>query len=717
MRARSIAVALTVAGIASGVGIAVHSGTAVATTPVAKGLPQPDAQLVARAPTTAELLASMASLVGLLPERAYLDQWAKRIDNGEPLDLFVDEILHTPRFSSEVVPAILFGSFVNVRNYYALPSAFVLKQSEGAERIYYLREPCAAAEAVAVRPWWNLTTEVKVCPDSYRPDKWTMEPAEHSYRSRMHLSCDSQVGSPELETQPLCGCGPNLIRCLRDEDQYNEFNKSLMEEVKKTTAYVVENDLPLKTLFLGNSSFRDRNAELYYRRQKIGALLLRSSESELEDLGVWHESSTPSEIAKPTGSAWPEGGQWAPREELRPGQHAGVLTMGQILHWLPDRRQRQRGYYEILWCTMRNSFGATTQKVLELNDTANIAFVHDSWQKLAHTEVCMNCHARLDYGFQFMNAYPDSRASTHFNPALQVDGEGELYGNDIRDPRGKGPLTPAGFAQLATDQPEFTSCMATHVVDYVLGARATGEDQRDIEASLRSAGTFKAAMKVALGRYAQRWRAGKPSRADHLATLPTGKDTGPVTITPGLRAKLDALCVDCHDSVPYTEGSAEIDQAFDFRPAVLPRKLVVGMADHVTFGMMPKDAPLPPAEREQLTRMLIDVLWTTPQARAEAESYYIGQSRGLPAQQIDNALFMVEELAHGRGDITWGALERGIWTDQSTITPGFVTTLALDALNACRQARAETGVALDACLQRALSLRATTRAPLTSSEP
>jgi hypothetical protein len=241
--------------VASGTAAVATSGTAATATP-----------------GTAALLGSMATLVGLVAEPAHLAAWAQKIDGGQaPLGSYLDELLGTERFAAEVMPALLFAAFVNVRNYYALPSAFVLKRPPDTDGPLYLRAPCAAEEAVTVRPWWDLRSEVKICPDSYRPNKWTLAPHEHSYRTAMVLACDSQVGSPELETSSLCGCGPNLIRCLRDEDQYDQFTQSFMDEVKRTTAYVVEHDLPMATLFTGNATFRDRNAELYYRRQKISA--------------------------------------------------------------------------------------------------------------------------------------------------------------------------------------------------------------------------------------------------------------------------------------------------------------------------------------------------------------------------------------------------------------------------------------------------------------
>jgi hypothetical protein len=649
----------------------------------------------------------MGTLVGLVIEPVQLAAWAKKIDSGQAsLDSYIDEILGTERFAVEVMPSLLFAAFVNVRNYYALPYSFVLKHEPDANAPLYLRAPCSADEAVAVHPWWDLHAEVKVCPDSYRPDKWTLAPNEHSYKTAIALSCDSQVGSPELETNSLCGCGPNLIRCLRDDDQYNQFTRSFMDEVKRTTAYVVEHDLPMASLFTGNSTFRDRNVELYYRRQKIGALEIKRVKHELADLG-----------------AWPEGGKWAPRDEIKPGEHAGVLTAPQILHWLPDRRQRQRGYYEMMWCNLRNSFGATTHKVLEINASGNNFFVHESWKRLAHTELCMNCHARLDYGSQFFLGFPDSRASTHYNPALQATGTGPLYGRDIRDLRGEAPLTPVGFAKLATEQPDFNSCMTDHFVHYVLGDRATNDDIRAIETAVEHGNTFKASMKVALERYAERWRADMRPRVPApvapvaaVATTVLGP-TGGVTVTAALRSKLDQHCVDCHDEAPYSDNADSDDLPYNFTAGELPRRLLVSMTDHVAFGMMPKNQVLDPQAREDLVALLIDTLWTDPSARMEASRYYLGRARGLPAHQIDNALYEIDHIAGAPSDISWGALERGIWSDQSTITPGFVALTGLEAIRACvRGAQARTNTFED-CLLQAASLNVLSRWPAPSGAP
>lgn len=638
-------------------------------------------------PGPAEMLATMAALTGESPSPEFLLEWVSNLERGDrTLDDYIDYLLSRPRFGSEVVPTLLFGSFIGIRTYYAFPSAFTLQKTD--KDVYYLREPCEPEAAESVTPWWDPASTVLVCPDSHRPDKWTLERDEHEYRSAMVLTCDSQVGSPEKESRPLCGCGPNLIRCLRDTEQYTAALQSIRDEVKKTTAHVVDNDLPISALFLMNETVRDRNVELHYRRRMIGAT---------REKGV---------IPALAGLAeWPEQGQLAPRPEAAPGEHAGLLTGPQLLHFLPDRRQRQRGFYEILWCANRSSFGATTDQVLSLNDTGNLAFVHDSWQRLARTPVCTTCHARLDFGFQFLMGFPDSRASVHYVPELARTGDGPLYGESIDDPRGQGPLTPLGFARLAVAQPEFKNCMSSHFIDYVLGERATARDIARIRAEMDEHQSIKGAMGLALNLFAEHWeedRARAPERRSLPEAAPEGADK--IAVKGPLRQAIEEHCVDCHDAVPFIDSSESFGRPFDFRPAELPRPLLVRMLDHVAYGKMPKDdEDFQPEERERMVEVLIATLWADEDRRERARAYYLEQLRALPAQQIDNALDMVVYRAGAntaRGD--WGLYERSIYPHQAFVSPGFAATLGLEALNACRISGNRDPALMRDCLRRAL---------------
>jgi hypothetical protein len=135
------------------------------------------------------------------------------------------------------------------------------------------------------------------------------------------------------------------------------------------------------------------------------------------------------------------------------------------------------------------------------------------------------------------------------------------------------------------------------------------------------------------------------------------------------------------------------------------------MADRVAFGTMPKGEDLDPHARAALVELLLEALWADPAARAEARRYYLGKARGLPAQQIDNALYSIDRAAGAPSELSWGALERAIWSDQSTITPGFAATAGLEALRACARATAGGKGSLEDCLTRATSLQVLSRWP------
>lgn len=655
-------------------------------------------------PGPAELLASMAALAGESPSPDTILDWVSYLERrDQTIDDYIEFILGGKRFSRTVVPSMLFGGFVNTRNYYAYPSGYNLQSTK--DGILYLREPCTADDATEVAPWWDLANPVRVCPDSYNPERWTMSPDEHDYRSKMRLTCDSQVGSPEKELQPLCGCGPNLLRCLANGGTYLESLDSMREEVRATTAHVVENDLPMSSLFTTNETVRDRNVEAHYRRRLIGATHNSDVAAVMKNL-----------------KDWPETGKLAPRQEVVPGQHAGLITAPQILHLLPDRRQRQRGFYEIMWCTNRSSFGATTEQVLSLNKSGNLAFVHDSWERLARTPLCTNCHARLDFGFQFFLGYPDSRASVHYVPEIARAGNGPLYGEDIDDGRGEARLTPLGFARLAVAQPEFTDCMSKHFVDYVLGEHALPEDIQAIRKEVQDNQNFRGAMRVALQRYAKRWRETRESDRKPVSVPAKGASKGnSVTIAGDLRAVIDQYCGDCHESEErkYVDSSQSFGQAFDFQGQQLPRSLVIRMADHVAFGKMPKDADdFAESDRRRVVELLTAALWPAGKKRAAAREYYLGQMHALPAHNIDNAMDMTVFRAGGaqpRSD--WGLFERSVYADHSFVTPGYAALVSLEALSACRAAGNRDEARLRTCLRRALDIDTMIRWPLEDPAP
>ncbi|MCP4448338.1 MAG: hypothetical protein GY811_23810 [Myxococcales bacterium] len=517
----------------------------------------------------------------------------------------------------------------------------------------------------------------------------------------MVLGCDGQVGSPEKEDKPLCGCGPNLLRCLSDEDQYLAMLESMAKEVRDTTAYVVNNDMKLSKLFTGNQTVRDGNSEYLYQRRLLGATEGEGMRDRLRSL-----------------RKWPEDAIWSKREELLPGQHAGVLTSHQLLNWAPDRRQRQRVFYEIMWCEGRDSIGATTEKIFEVSENANLAFTHDSWERLANTEVCTKCHARLDYGFQFFMGYPDGRATSHFMPALVREGTGPMYGEDIEDSRGQARLTPAGFARHAVKQPEYSTCMASQISNYVLGPEAPLAAHEEVLTTFKRSGKFGETLGTAMRLYAKRYaeNAARAKKTASPATVAVAEPVAPAkpqaAFTPKaeFRALLEEHCLDCHgdDAEPFESVAASYGQAVHLGGKTLSRTLAVRILDQVAYGNMPRETVLSYSEREGFVSMLIAEMWPAGPGRDTATDYYLGQMRALPGYQLDVALQAARNasgLDEGarRGTIEWGSIERAVYPDQNILAPGYLTILALESAENCRRNADEDAFAT--CLKKTLQLR------------
>jgi hypothetical protein len=175
--------------------------------------------------------------------------------------------------------------------------------------------------------------------------------------------------------------------------------------------------------------------------------------------------------------------------------------------------------------------------------------------------------------------------------------------------------------------------------------------------------------------------------------------------------------------VPFVDSSVSVGKPFDLTGAALPRELVVRMTDHVAYGKMPRlPVEMTQVERHAMVGSLIDHLWADPAARAEATEYYQRQDRGLPVEPIDSAFRMVDRSS---GDTlpaadsgadrdtavqspSWGLLERGLWIDQASFTPGFAAAIGLEALRVCRTGdgrhRVDAGQT-ERCLEKATDPR------------
>jgi mono/diheme cytochrome c family protein len=568
---------------------------------------------------------------------------------------YIDGLVASEGFASEVAPLMILRQLLG-QNALGAPEGYVLSHTEAATPIYYLAAPCPAAAAVAVHPWWRLIEggdeTIQVCPDAYRPDQWTSNVAP----GEPVTSCLSEAAQAETKG---CGCGPNLMRCYRSSAHMQELAQSLRDELQRSVAYNVAHDLPIEQVFTANESFRDRNAEFIRRSYTAEHAHRALPEAALREL-----------------AAWPAAGRWAARDDLAPGQNAGVLTAPHLIHYQLDRRQRMTIIDDILWCVEADSVGATPESLLSIVG-ADLQIKSDGWRDLAARPICTNCHARLDYGLQFFWGFANDNLQAYFVPELQKSGRGPFYVHDIDDRRGDAELTPRGFAGLAVAQPEFRRCMARDVAEYVLGDHVTPAAVAAVEARIRpDATTLRELARAALLQLLAGW----PAHADPAPAAPaaSGAPRASVAIGGDLHARLETHCLDCH-------GPDDARDRPDLSPAALPRATVVAVLEAVASGTMPKDQPLARAERAPLLEALIAATWSGADATA-ARAYFIDHGAALPAYRPELAFSLVHHLAGANQPTSWRMMENAVRSNVQQVTPGFVTVTGLAAIEACREA-------------------------------
>ena len=623
---------------------------------------RPVERAVVHVTTDPALLQSLAVLAtGRQPTTAELADTQRRVDGGElSLPRYIDALLGRAEFAEQVAPLVVLRHLLS-QDALTTPSVLVLSHGGDKDPIYAVApDTCDAKDAVRVHPWWNLDSEVRVCPSSYRPDVWHArgKPGDKE------MSCLSPVltyfGTGD---RGGCGCGPNLFRCYTSWDQVKEVSASLRDELRRTVSHVAANDLPAETIFTSNETFRDRNAEQVRQVQIIEAQHIRDPEPLLRAV-----------------ASWPVDGKWAPRADQAPGHQAGILTSAKIAFDMPDRRQRMAVIYDVLWCVEADSVGASPESLLAIKG-ADLELQSAGWHELAARPICTNCHARLDYGLQFFYGFPNASYQPYFMPELQQTGRGPLYAHNIDDPRGDAELNPHGFAELALAQPEFRHCMARDFVEYALGNVVTPDEIGEVEHEMRpKATTLRDVMRTSLLALVTAW----PDR-DHkpVEPAPSAPSAPPdtVSVTPALHKLLDAKCLDCHD--------ATADRP-DLAPAQLARKTVVGMLAEVAFGRMPKEHPLPAAEREAFLDAFIAATWTGDDATT-ARDFYVGRMTAAPAFRPEVIFSLVRQIAGAEKPApAWRMMENSVRSDHQQVTPGLIGVTGLAAIEACRAAHAQT---------------------------
>ena len=603
------------------------------------------------------------------PTAAELDAIHGKLEHGElTMPAYVDSLLADDAFGRDVAPLVVLRHVLDQEA--TTPVQQVLQHTSGTPEIYYLHTPCKPEQAVTVHPWWSLDQEVRVCPDSYQPETWSVMPKPGG----VEVACLAGTA----HRQKACGCGPNLMRCLASDEQKDAIARSIRGEVRGTVSYITAHDLPLADIFRSNATYRDRNAEYMQVSQELEVHRETHPEARLREL-----------------ASWPEGGKWAPRTDLAPGQNAGILTTPQILYFQPDRRQRMSVIYDVLWCIDPDSAGATPQSLLSIKSSPDFQVKSAGWKELAGRPLCSNCHARLDYGLQFYWGFQNLLYQAYYSPTLQYPGKGGLYGANIDDPRGEAQLSPHGFAELATAQPEFPRCMARDFGEYVLGNRLT-ETQLDALATVAN-GTPRQVMRAALLQLAESWQSigGTPPVTAELAVgAPTPSRPEKIANTGAIKHALDDRCNDCHDAEPGRP---------DFTTPELERGEVLDILDAVAFGRMPKKHPLPTADRAAFLDLFIDAIWDKAGAET-ARAFFQGGMEALPAYRPEVVFELIHQTATEEGKTPWRMFERIPRSALQQVTPGLAAVTGLAAIEACRAAY-KVRADIDRCIHQSLQLK------------
>jgi hypothetical protein len=512
-------------------------------------------------------------------------------------------------------------------------SGAVLKQDKAG--IYYTSKPCAPEQAVQVKPWWDLTSTVQVCADSYRPDVfWAGDNA-----------CSGLSISPSRPNTP-CGCGPNLVRCFKSAAELEAAQASVAEERRASLGYVANKNLPIQDMFASNASFRQPITEFLYQRWRIENKEVAS----LEALPDWRK--------------WPQDGQWAERYELRPGQHAGIFTSPNTFDTV---RQRLVELYDIVLCIKPDSSNVTTAALLQVEEKAgaNLRKSRAGWQELASRAVCTNCHARMDYGAQFFSGWQWWYLSTHFNASEQVDAESPMYIENIEDQRGTAKRNPAALMGLLLEQPEFAACMASDFKRYAFGSRLSADLQGlddELQQIVQRRGTFRELMTTTLQHYLD--------RALATQATPPG-DSGDVV------AFVDEHCGACHNKGDGTTPGAILAGAQWCSDPKTCSRIAIDTIVSITFDRMPKDRPLSSVHKQWLTESLASKAWPDPQARAEAMRYF----RDVPNARAvhETKTLMRKAMEHGKPQTKVPDV-----APNETFSTGLAAVLGVTAASVCK---------------------------------
>ncbi|HEX8109025.1 MAG TPA: hypothetical protein VF516_14935 [Kofleriaceae bacterium] len=305
--------------------------------------------------------------------------------------------------------------------------------------------PCPKSAAVKVVPWWDPSTEVLVCPDSYRPNV-RMFAKDRDCGTLSDFQLLVATRSPQ---ENICGCGPNLIYCAPNEEIDWKIRGAAQAEFIDTIAYFIKSELPFQDILTTPATMRSRIGDFFYLKSRLLA-------GEHVD---WNELQGDDKAMRPR--PWGLGG--------------GVLSTPQVRWFDCADRVVIAHIWEDFLCIAQESNRVDTEILLHGTKTANL---RRNLDHLAEVPGCRDCHARMEFGSRFLEFSTGKDDGTTYSPERSPR-ESRIYGTSADDVLWEGHATSTNLGRVLSQQPQFVDCQVDKVLKRFYGNDPVPSGVRD----------------------------------------------------------------------------------------------------------------------------------------------------------------------------------------------------------------------------------------------
>jgi hypothetical protein len=401
------------------------------------------------APELAELRKDLSRRDREAVYTAYVDRW---VDVAAIDRIFGD--IHL----GAVAPDRLFLSLARARDpadgswVYYLPSTVGPVGTAGL--------PCK--HTAKVRPWWSRDA-VRVCDESYRPDK--------VFDQVGYCAGQPDPAFPPLPPRGGCGCGPFLAACLPVGDEFaplaTKLFTTIVDEVKKPALEILMKG-SYDELLTTSKSWQSGVVEFLYLRRDLNGQLSRKVPLAVIEREVGARLDQ-IDLDSP--------GRWV--ERAAPYQHSGLFSSTILASALQSNyRTTIHNLFDEFLCTHFTSVHVTSEALLGAvgKHDPNLRFVSVSQSPMRTQIGCKGCHGPMDNAGGFLEGL-----QTTLNGVFPTGlvGRGKLYVQGPDDYRGEGQGM-SGLSELVVRQPEFPRCAVAQTVEALVGRRPTLAEERSI---------------------------------------------------------------------------------------------------------------------------------------------------------------------------------------------------------------------------------------------